>query len=137
MKKFLIFLKNFSKNFQKYSKNILRIFPKKQSQKQTGVAHVIPFTPLYGDLYNPCVDSLESLVYPYKIHNFDALNILFGFWRRWLECWIFKFELWNNIESCKISAQVLPTFKNHIYHHWFVGSYQIWIFSMWPISQDE
>jgi hypothetical protein len=35
MKKKYTFLKDFSKTFKKYSKNILRIFPQKQSQKQS------------------------------------------------------------------------------------------------------
>jgi hypothetical protein len=39
---------------------------------------------------------------PYKVHNFDALKLLFGFYIMPLERWISKFELWNNIESCKI-----------------------------------
>jgi hypothetical protein len=34
------------KFFQEYSKNILKILPQKQSQKETGVLHVIPFAPL-------------------------------------------------------------------------------------------
>jgi hypothetical protein len=31
--------------FEDFFKNILEIFPQKQSQKQMGVAHIIPFAP--------------------------------------------------------------------------------------------
>jgi hypothetical protein len=45
-------LKIFSKTFSRIFQNILRIFPKKQSQKQEGVAHVILFAPTKQTLLN-------------------------------------------------------------------------------------